>query len=167
MDRWTWTIARSLLPLLVVAALAACAGPKIETGPPSSSTPTVAASASPAPDIVATLGIYSGRPDPSWTLTDAQAGAVIAAIAALPVATGVPPEGGLGYHGFSVVLPRPGRADETVVAYRSTVAPPGVGPRPHRSDPGRTVERLLLDTGRAMLTSAEIAAVEADLTASP
>lgn len=161
------TTARSVLPILVVAALAACAGPNVETGPPSSLAPTVVASASTAPDIVVDLGIYSGRPDPSWTLTDAQAASLLGAIAALPVATGTPPEGGLGYHGFGVVLRQPGRADETVVAYRSTVAPPGVDPRPYRSDPGRTVERLLLDTGRAMLTSAEIAAVEADLLASP
>ena len=47
------------------------------------------------------------------------------------------------------------------------VAPQETGPRPYRADPGRTVERLLLDTGRSRLTPMEISVVESDLTAAP
>ena len=117
--------------------------------------------------MTVSLGIYSGRPDPSWDLTDAQAAQVESAIEALPVATGTPPQGGLGYHGFTILIRRPGQADETLVAYRGTVAPMGTGPRTYRIDDGRTVERLLLDFGRSTLNPTEVAAVEADFAAAP
>ena len=157
MDRRTSTVAASLLLLLAMTVLGGCGRTPVES----------VTSAGPTPHVAVSLGIYSGRQDPSWTLTDAQAAAVVKAIAALPVTTGTPPEGGLGYHGLSLVMSQTGRDDESLVSYRATVAPPGVGPRPYRSDPGRTVERLLLETGRSTLALAEIAAVEADLAAAP
>jgi len=159
-------IGRMILALVapvVLAAAAGCGGrPVVDASPASSAAPTTAGSAT-TTHVTVTLGIYSGRADPSWDLGDAQAAVVAAAIAALPVAAGTPPEGGLGYHGFTLVLRRAGQADETLIAFRATVAPPGVGPRPYRIDTERTVERLLLETGRATLTPAEIAVVEADL----
>jgi len=137
------------------------------TFPTAAPGPTMAVSRSPAAQVTVSLGIYSGRPDPSWALDDAQAIDVVEAIAALPMTTGTPPEGGLGYHGFTIVMHRAGQTDETLVAYRASVAPPGTGPRAYRADPGRTVERLLLDTGRAKLTAMEISVVGSDLTAAP
>ncbi|HYO42695.1 MAG TPA: hypothetical protein VES19_05795 [Candidatus Limnocylindrales bacterium] len=125
---------------------------------PSAATPTVA-------QVTVSLGIYSGRPDPSWDLTAAEAAAVVGIIDRLPTATGTPPQGGLGYHGFTLVIRRAGQPDTTLVAYRGAVAPPGVGPRPHLADPGRTLERSLLDAGRSTLAPVEVAAVEADLKA--
>jgi hypothetical protein len=125
---------------------------------PSAATPMVA-------QVTVTLGIYSGRPDPSWDLTAAEAAAVVGIIDGLPTVTGTPPQGGLGYHGFTLVVRRAGQADTTLVAYRGAVAPPGVGPRPYLADPGRTLERSLLDAGRSTLAPVEVAAVEADLVA--
>jgi len=154
----------ALLALLVLLAFGGCGGrPPVDASPASSAAPTAAASVAAATRMTTSLGIYSGRPDPSWDLGDAQAAEVVTASAALPAAIGTPPEGGLGYHGFTLVLRRPGQADETLIAYRGTVSSPGAGARPYRADPGRTVERLLLETGRATLTPTEIAAVEADL----
>ncbi len=138
-------LAVSIVVALLALTLAGCSGPTAQA------------------HVMVTLGIYSGRPDPSWDLTDAEVSLVIGAISALPVRVGEPPVGGLGYHGFTLVIRRAGLADETVVAFQGTVAPPGVGPRQHRVDEGRTVERLLLDAGRAHLTPAEIAAVTADM----
>jgi len=161
-------IARALLALLSVAALAGCGGaPGVGTSPTSTSTSTMSTSDAPPTRITVTLGIYSGRADPSWDLAEAEAAQLDRAIAGLPVTTGTPPEGGLGYHGFTLLLSRPGKADETLVAYRGTVAPPGVDPRPYRIDAPRTVERLLLDAGRSILTPVEVAAVEADLATGP
>jgi hypothetical protein len=160
MDRCTTLIARTLAAMLpVVILLLACGG---DARSPSRSSPTSSAGEEQVQATV-TLGIYSGRPDPSWILTDAQAADVDAAIQGLAVTTGNPPDGGLGYHGFTLVLRRPGQVDETLVAYQATVAPPGVGPRPYRVDPGRTVERLLLESGRSTLTPEEVAAVDAAL----
>jgi hypothetical protein len=162
------TIDRMLLALLAAAALGGCGDqPEGEASVASSATPSTAGSETPAARITVSLGIYSGRPDPSWVLTEAQAMQVSRAIAGLPVTTGTPAAGGLGYHGFTLLLDRPGQTAKTLVAYRGTVAPPGVDRRPYRVDSDRTVERLLLEAGRPMLTPVEVAAVEADLAAGP
>jgi hypothetical protein len=132
----------------------------------SSGTPNAGSSATKAPGagsagpVQVTLGIYSGRADPAWMLTDAEATALDAALAALPGVVGMPPVGGLGYHGFTVERP-----DGTVIAYDGTVAPPGDGPRGLLADPSRTIERLLLETARAHVAGNELAEVERALAA--
>jgi hypothetical protein len=78
------------------------------------------------------------------------------------VAAGSPPEGGLGYHGFTVI-----RGGSSISAYLGTVWAGGGGPQAIRQDPGRTVERLLLELGRTELTPEEIAEVERSLDAAP
>jgi len=156
--------------LALLLAVAACS-PALPTGTSPTPVPTAAvspaASADPTPAGTAdalhvTLGIYSGRPDPTWTLSSAEAAAVERAIEALPQTAGTPPEGGLGYHGFTVV-----GGGRTLTAYQGVVSAGGSGPQVLRSDPGRTVERLLLELGRAQLTPAEIAEVERSLATAP
>jgi hypothetical protein len=101
------------------------------------------------------LGLYSGRPDPQWTLTAEQAATLNKALGTLAKSTGTPPVGGLGYHGFTILLP-----GSTLVAYRGAVAPPGDGPRAVMADPTRNIERFLLETSRPFVTADEYAAVE-------
>jgi hypothetical protein len=133
------------------SATSACGSP----ASPNPASPSPARSVAPAGPVVVTLGIYSGRPDPTWTLTVDEAAAVDAALAALPDGTGTPPVGGLGYHGFSIA--RPG---STSVAYLGTVAPPGDGPRPMKADPTRSIERCLLKTSGSHVTPDEYAIAE-------
>ena len=114
--------------------------------------------ASPAGPVRVALGLYSGRPDPEWTLTAEQVAALDEALRALPDSTGSPPTGGLGYHGFMIV--RPG---STLVAYLGAVAPPGVGPRAMKADPTRSIERYLLVTSRAHVTADEYEAAKGAL----
>ena len=116
-----------------------------------------------SPSLAVSLGLYSGRPDPSWTLTDAQSAELTRLLGSLPSAFGDPAEGGLGYHGFYIVPGEAGRADRTLVAYRGAVADLGSGSRPYRLDAKRTVERYLLETGRPYLSATEVEAVETDL----
>lgn len=104
-----------------------------------------------------TLGIFSGLPDPTWTLTAEQSNQLSALLAGLRRADGVAPMGGLGYHGFTIV-----GVDGTFVAFQGIVS--------HTSDPAyllvdpqRSAEQFLLDTGRSHLTSEEIAAVNETL----
>ena len=148
---------------LVLMAFGAAVGPELGAGPGQAAPRDLGPGA--PPHITVTLGIYSGREDPSWDLRDDQAAELVAHIEALPAAAGTPPQGGLGYHGFVLVIRRAGQADQTLVAYHGTVAEPGAAPRPYRSDRGRTIERSLLDVGRSRLAATEIAAVEADLAA--
>ena len=134
---------------------------------PGEPTPSLSAPGEPTPvgladEVRVTLGIYSGRADPTWMLAGAEAAAVERAIQALPEAAGSPPEGGLGYHGFTVV-----HGGSNVTAYLGTVWAGAGGPQVMRQDPGRTVERLLLELGRTELTPEEIAEVERSLEAAP
>jgi hypothetical protein len=149
-----------VVALLAVALLlvSACSPGASATPSPGSTgvMPTpVASDADAAEEVRVSLGIYSGRPNPEWVLTAEQVAVLDAEIAMLPDASGTPPTGGLGYHGFTVT--RPG---STLVAYRGTVAPPGDAARPFKQDQGRVVERLLLETGRAHMAPAEIADAE-------
>ena len=132
-------------------APSACGNP----ASPNPASPGSSQGVAPAGPVVVTLGIYSGRPDPAWTLTVNEAAGVDAALAALPDRTGTPPVGGLGYHGFSIT--RPGT---TLVAYLGTVAPSGDGPRTMKADPTRSIERCLLETSRSHVTPGEYAIAE-------
>jgi photosystem II stability/assembly factor-like uncharacterized protein len=127
---------------------------------PNPASPIPTGSVSPGGTIVVTLGIYSGRPDPAWTLTVEQAAAVDGMLAALPDGTGTPPVGGLGYHGFTITRPA-----SVVVAYQGAVASPGDGPRAMKADPARSVERCLLETSRSHVTPDEYAIAELAISA--
>jgi hypothetical protein len=48
------------------------------------------------------LDVFSGRPNPTWSLTSAEADALETRLADLPRAAGPVPEGTLGYRGFIV-----------------------------------------------------------------
>lgn len=146
-----------LLSLLLVL-LAGCGGNGTPTASPSVT--NAPGTAGPAGPVRVTLGIYSGRPDPSWMLTDTEAAVLHAALAALPGAEGEPAAGGLGYHGFTIERP-----EGTVVAYDGAVAAPGVGRRAYLADPARTIERLLIETARPHVTGTELAEVERALAA--
>jgi hypothetical protein len=156
-----------VLGAVLLAAPAACSanetpGPDLTPVPTSGAAPASPAGPTPpgsAAEAMVTLGIYSGRPDPTWTLGGAEAAAVVRAIDGLPEVAGTPPEGGLGYRGFTFA-----RGGRTITAYLGVVWSGG-GPQVLRQDPGRTVERLLLELGRPQLTAAEIAEVERSLAA--
>lgn len=96
------------------------------------------------------LGLYSGVPDPAWSLTTEQANDLAAALAALTRVNESAPAGGLGYHGFTIVT-----SDRTLVAYAGKVLSADSDPPYVLDDPDRTIERLLLDTSRAHVTAEE------------
>lgn len=148
-----------IVTLLIVAG---CLSGPVPTSSPSGTPSGGPSDGVPTGEVRVVLGIYSGRPDPEWTLTGAEVAALDRAIAALPDASGTPQAGDLGYHGFTVT--RPG---STFVAYLGTVAPAGNGPRAFKLDRGLVVERLLLETGRPHLAAAEVAEVERALAAVP
>jgi hypothetical protein len=100
------------------------------------------------------LGLYSGVPDPDWTLTTEQATELSIALAGLTGVDASAPSGGLGYHGFTIVT-----ADGAVVAYAGKVASTNSDPSYVLDDPDRTIERLLLATAKAHLTAEEITVI--------
>jgi hypothetical protein len=146
-----WRLIGGLVGLLL---LAGCAGSGTLNPTAGPSATDGSATGDPAGPVRVTLGIYSGRVDPAWVLTDAEAATLQAALAALPGAVGTPPLGGLGYRGFTISGP-----GGTVVAFRGAVAAPGDAERAYLDDPARTIERLLRDTARAHVTGNELAEV--------
>ena len=149
---------RDVAVVFCLFLVTAC-GSAVVPSPSGSSTPLPStgssASVGPAGSVKVVLGLYSGRPDPEWTLTTEQAATLIKALATLSTGTGAPGIGGLGYHGFTMLAP-----GSTLVAYRGMVAPPGDGPRAVMADPTRSIERYLLGTSRPHLTADEFTAVE-------
>jgi hypothetical protein len=150
-----------LVPLLLLSACGAAPSPRPTAAPRPTSSPVPSASVTPTGPLGVMLGIYSGRPDPEWPLTAEQAAALTALLDGLPPGLETPPTGGLGYHGFTIRY-----AVSTLVVYQGFVAAPGGGPRAVRLDPTRSVERYLLETGRANLAANEILEVERALTGS-
>jgi hypothetical protein len=121
-----------------------------------STTPTPAGAAN------ASLLIYSGIPDPEWSLTRSDLDALAAIAAGLSIVEGTPPEGGLGYRGFRVTGPQ-----GTWRANGGVVQTPDSAPGTSLSDPERLVERFLLASGTDAMTPDEAAVAAAAIDAAP
>lgn len=104
------------------------------------------------------LGLYSGIPDPAWTLTTEQANELAAALAALTRVNEPAPTGGLGCHGFTIATP-----DGTLLAYAGKLLSADSDPPYVLDDPDRTIERFLLATAQAHVTAEELRVVTAAL----
>ncbi|HXQ68328.1 MAG TPA: hypothetical protein VN980_17295 [Alphaproteobacteria bacterium] len=100
--------------------------------------------------IFVTLDIFSGRPNPRWTLDSAAASSLFKRLAALVTESGSrlePP--GLGYRGLLVESEDGPRIETPIRIYRGTVYR-GIA---RLADPGRALERWLLATGKDAVPS--------------
>jgi hypothetical protein len=99
------------------------------------------------------LDIFSGRPNPVWSLSERQVGEMDAIIETLPATTAsVPTRPGLGYRGF-VVTRLPQRAWRLDL-FKGFVAIASEGRTEIRSDRERKLERFLLDSAGSELSEA-------------
>jgi hypothetical protein len=121
---------------------------------PASSTPAPP-TPRPVTAAIATLLIYSGRPDPDWSLTAEDLAELEAIVADLAPTDELLPEGGLGYRGFRITGPQgTWRANGGIVV--TPASPTGTA----LADPERLVERYLLQRGLPSLATAESDIVE-------
>ena len=111
-----------------------------------------------APQTMATVHIevdvYSGRPNPTWELTHADAERFRALVAALPRRSGSGPASseGLGYRGLRVTVTADGAIERFSIAKGVvTVESAAVADQPTLRDPDRALEKWLLRTGRDQL----------------
>lgn len=103
------------------------------------------ANAAGAANIV-TLDVYSGRPNPEWSLSDAQARELQSMIAGLGAPLNTPPAENdrLGYRGLRVTTPQ---AAEITVGSGHVVVQEGASVARYR-DSGQRIEKWLFNTGR-------------------
>ena len=95
------------------------------------------------------LDIFSGEPNPTWVLTDAEADSFARQLAALPQAAPRQLSGRLGYRGFIVHCTEPGGAWS--VHLQNGVAHIARGAPSYAADGQRRLERWLLGTGKPHL----------------
>ena len=100
--------------------------------------------------VVVELDIFSGMPNPTWTLTELEADHLVKRLAALPRAPARPWQGNLGYRGFVVQLTQgPDAQSARIQAGTAHISSPGTSVYAH--DAHRALERWLLHTGRPHL----------------
>ena len=94
---------------------------------------------------IAGAWVYSGRPDPTWTVDSERAAELIRTWGSLSPATGTAAPPPLGYRGCWLRDPQ-GREWH---AFGGTVTRKGAGQEESRGDGERGFEKQLLDTGPA------------------
>jgi hypothetical protein len=99
--------------------------------------------------IIVTLDVFSGRPNPEWTLTANEEAEFIRRLASAPIKVTRAPflEEPLGYRGFRVRTAHVGRTPTELRVYNGWITDRGQT----REDVGRGMERWLLDTGLATI----------------
>jgi len=107
------------------------------------------------------IDIFSGMPNPVWTLTDAQATELLAKLAALQETEAKPRSSHLGYRGLIIRIQQ--EADQEIYIQKGFVEVGGTRASTFFSDPNRSLERWLLATGRAFVDRDVLAVIEADL----
>ncbi len=105
-------------------------------------------------DMQVEADVFSGRPNPRWTLDAAAAAELARRLAELPPAPPAAPFEGLGYRGL-VVTGLEGECDEVRVHGGRVRAECG-GETRTRADAGRALERWLLATGEGSLEPATL-----------
>ena len=95
--------------------------------------------------VLVILRVFSGRPDPEWTLTPSEEVELQRHLTASRVGVLTPSftkEEALGYRGFDLLISKPD-AETALHVYFGTIISEGVV----RQDRGRSLERWLLGTG--------------------
>jgi hypothetical protein len=95
------------------------------------------------------LDVYSGAPNPTWSLSAAEADSFVQQLAALPQVSPRPLSGRLGYRGFIVQCAQ--GTEAWSVRLQNGVAHIERGPTTYAGDGQRRLERWLLNTGRPHL----------------
>jgi hypothetical protein len=76
-----------------------------------------------ATDMLVTLEVFSGRPNPSWTLSTDEERELVRRLQGLPASVGSPTEGDLGYRGFRIVtLSKTAQLPSEVLVTKGVVA---------------------------------------------
>lgn len=111
-----------------------------------------------------TLDVFSGRKNPSWSLSKEQAESLLSIVRGLPASEPGDFFDGLGYRGFRVSMPRPGKGGGgELTVYRGRVRYDDGRNVKHLTDKERRLEQLLLKSGSPYLTPGLYKAIEREV----
>jgi hypothetical protein len=117
-----------------------------------------------ASNVVVTLFIFSGFPDPAWTLAEGSQAELLRRLQALEVSKVAGDEsGGLGYTAVAAKFQDETKRTITVRAWRGIVTLDRGGEKSHYADPGRQFELWLVNTGAAHVSPDIIKHVTAEI----
>jgi hypothetical protein len=105
----------------------------------------------PAPAEVE-LDIFSGRPNPSWTLSGEETSQLLSLMGDLPETDAPLSEGGLGYRGFVVSFKDSQGRITRVRIHGGTIARSAGGSTEYFADKDRKLERWLLKSSASRLS---------------
>lgn len=108
------------------------------------------------------LDIFSGMPNPTWVLTDAEAESFMKQLAALPRTSAGELSGNLGYRGFIVQVTQ-GTETRLIRIQGGTVHTSEGATTIYVNDEDRKLERWLLNTGKPHLKSEVLQSAEPEL----
>lgn len=112
----------------------------------------------------ATLDVYSGRKNPSWSLSKEQAESLLSVVRELPASEPGDFFDGLGYRGFRVSVPRGGKGGGgELTVYRGRVRYDDGSDVVYLADKERRLEQLLLKSGGPHLTPSLYKAMEREV----
>ena len=103
------------------------------------------------------IDVFSGRPNPTWSLSHTQTASLLEMVAGLPQSEAGAAPDHLGYRGMIVRLHDATARELTV--HNGVVVVDGTS----RTDPERRVERWLLETGRGAVEQSTYDFVEGEL----
>lgn len=111
-----------------------------------------------------TLDVYSGRPNPTWSLTEEQTESLLGIIRDLPPASPARTFDGLGYRGFMVSIENSASVKPSqITVYKGKVRQSDGCNVRFLNDKDRRVEHLLLESGGSHLTPALYKRIEQEI----
>lgn len=116
-----------------------------------------------------TLQIYSGKENPSWSLTEQQADELLLLVENLPKSESLDLRGGLGYTGFHVEIKgeNDAKTNRQIIAYKGQVLYQSDTSKEYFTDRERRVEMFLLKTGESSVDAKIMNRVEQEIKLSP
>lgn len=98
------------------------------------------------------LDIFSGRPNPAWTLSQEETGQLLGRLENLPGTDAQPDEGKLGYRGFVISFKDPQGRVMRARIHEGTVERSAGGSTEYFADEDRGLERWLLKASASRLS---------------
>ena len=109
------------------------------------------------------LSIFSGRPNPTWTLSAKNAEQLVTKINKLPKSDAAFSPDGLGYTGFQIELTDSESRKSKITAYKGLVVYNVNDTSYYFSDSRRSIEKLLIESGKLTLDHQLYQTVKAEI----